>query len=208
MDEAELGARMIRLGLMPGVKTIAAQLHEAPAEYQGGVKALQELLQKKTVTLFFRSDTRAREVKTALFFIQRDIDGKPIEAVAAAPAAYDVLFEKKYAVHVLPVDPLTLAGETDEIILSSLAGLAVWGDSGVKRVVYGNVTILEYDTVSGYQSAKAQATAALYDIDSGVVVRTWQLQRSGTGSTRELARVNALREAGRALGGLLATTMP
>ncbi len=31
MDEAELGARMIRLGLMPGVKTIAAQLHEAPA---------------------------------------------------------------------------------------------------------------------------------------------------------------------------------
>jgi hypothetical protein len=62
--------------------------------------------------------------------------------------------------------------------------------------------------VSGYQSAKAQASATLYDIDSGAVVRTWQVQRSGTGSTRELARANALREAGRALGGVLAATMP
>jgi phage gpG-like protein len=184
------------------------QLQEAPDEYQGGVKALQELLQKKTVTLFFRSDTRARGVKTALFFLQRDVDGKPIEAVAAAPAAYDVLFEKKFAVHVLSVDPRTLAGESDETVLRSLAELAVRGNSGVKRIVYGNIVILEYDTVSGYQSAKAQANAALYDIESDAVVRTWQVQRSGTGSTRELARANALREAGRALGGLLATTMP
>jgi hypothetical protein len=184
------------------------QLQEAPDEYQNGVQAFQDLLQKKKVTLFFRSDTRARGVKTALFFLQRDIDGKPIETIAAAPAVYDVLFEKKFAVHVMSVDPGSFAGESDETVLSSLAGLAVRESPGVKRIVYGSVVILAYDAVSGYESAKAQANASLYDIDSGAVVRTWQVQRSGTGSTRELARANALREAGRVLGGVLAATMP
>jgi hypothetical protein len=147
-------------------------------------------------------------VKTALWFLQRDINGAPVESAAAAPAAYDILFEKKFAVQVLSIDPRTLAGEPDETVLGILAELAARGNSGVKRIVYGNVAILEYDTVSGYQSAKAQATAVLYDIDSGALVRTWQLQRSGTGGTRELARANAFREAGRALGNLISATMP
>jgi hypothetical protein len=184
------------------------QLQKAPDEYQGGVRALQELLQKKTVTFFFRSDTRARGVKTALYFLQRDVDGTPIETASAAPAACDVLFEKKFAVQVLSLDPRTISGEPEETVLSTLAELAARGNSGVRRIVYGSAAILEYETVSGYQSARAQAAAKLYDIASGAVVRTWQVQRSGTGSTRELARANALREAGRALGNLLSATMP
>jgi vancomycin permeability regulator SanA len=37
----------------------------------------------------------------------------------------------------------------------------------VKRIVFGNAAILEYETVSGYQSARVQAAATLYDIASG-----------------------------------------
>ncbi len=150
---------------------------------------------------------RAREIPTGLLFVQRDEGGAPIEPPEGALAVYEVLSAKKFAVTVLPADPHSLAAGSD-----CAAQCASWAragkDAGVKRIVCVGLRVAAYDTVAGYEVAKVMANAALYDIGTGALVRTWQTQRSGTGLTPELARVNAFREAGKALGNLLSTTMP
>ena len=175
------------------------QLQGAPEGYQDQVRAFKELIGKKTAVFTFRSDTKARGIKTAVYFLTEDADD------AAGRAAYEVLFDKKFSVKVLSICSCALEGKTDE---QALAVLEEKAGAGTKRVIFGRVRVLGYDAVSGYDTAQVLAASTLYDVETGSVIRTWQVQKSGTGASPELARTNAFKEAGKAIGNLMANTMP
>ena len=79
---------------------------------------------------------------------------------------------------------------------------------GSKRIIFGTAQVVAYDTLSGYEIARVSAEASLLDRDTDEIIRTWQIQRSGTGSSREAARVNAFTQVGRSLGEIISNTMP
>jgi hypothetical protein len=190
-----------RIDLSP----LLGQLKSAPQSYRGSIESLRDVLGLKKTTFSFKSDTYAREISTAVFFIQLDDDGSPLPKPITAPVIYDVLYEKRFSIRVLNLKPSTIVDKSSDEIWEELD---VRAPRGVQRILFGRVMIIEYDTISGFETAKAAAHAVLYDRERAEILRTWQIQRSGTGSTREGALLNALTQVGRSLGEIMSNTMP
>ncbi len=190
-----------RIDLSP----LLSQLKSAPQSYGGSIESLRDVLGLKKVTFLFKSDTYAREINTAVFFLQLDEDGSPLSKPITAPVIYDILYEKRFSIRVLNVKPSTIVDKSSNEIWEELE---VHAPKGVQRILFGKVMIVEYDKISGFEMAKAAAEAALYDRETAEILRAWQMQRSGTGSTREGAQLNALTQVGRSLGEIISNTMP
>jgi hypothetical protein len=191
----------VRLDLTPYMD----QLKAAPAKYRESIESLEDVLSTKKTSLKFKSDTKAREIKTAVFFIQRDNDGSLISKPSAAPAFYDVLYAKDFIIRVLGLSPDSLTGMSDDEIWQELDARA---GKGTGRIIFGKAQIIEYDTISGYETATASAEASLLNRESGEIIRTWQIQRSGTGDSAEAAQLNALIQVGKSLGEIVSNTIP
>jgi len=181
------------------------QLESVPSELQDRVDSLKEILKTKRTAFIFKSDTLAREIRTGIYFFQVDQDDSLITKPVTASEVYQVLYEKKFSIRVFDIPPSSIYGKSNEEILQRLEKSA---GKGLKRILLGYVKIISYDTISGFQIARAEAQAILYDRESGEVIRTWSIQRSGTGSTKELAQTSALTEAGRSLGVIISNTIP
>lgn len=169
------------------------------------MNALKEILKTKRTAFIFKSDTLAREIRTGVYFFQIDQDGSLITKPVTAPEVYQVLYEKRFSIRVFDLPPSSIYGQTEEEVLQRLEKTA---GKGLKRILLGYIKILGYDTISGFYTARGEAQATLYDRESGEVIRTWSIQRSGTGSTKELAQTSVLTEAGRSLGVIISNTIP
>ncbi len=183
----------------------ADPLRTVPRDFQNRVETFRDILSAKKTTFVFRSDTHARGIPTAMYFLQLDENGEPVTEVVTASSVYDVLYGKDFSVRVLGVDPLDIKGKSDYQIREFLIEAA--GES-VERVLFGSVRITEYGNLSGYEMARATANALLLDTRTGEVLRTWKLARSSTGSSRESAAIHVFGETGEALGELISNTMP
>jgi len=181
------------------------QLEDVPPELQGRVDSLKEILQIKRTSFVFKSDTLARDIRTGVYFFQIDQDGTLLTKPVTAPEVYQVLYDKRFSIRVFDLPPSSLYGQSEEEIIQRLEKNA---GKGLKRILLGYINILDYDTISGFFTARAEAQAKLYDRESGEIIRTWSIQRSGTGSTKELARTSVLTEAGRSLGVIISNTIP
>jgi hypothetical protein len=193
-----------RLNMEPFIR----QLRSAPGALSERVKVLEDIAAGKRTVYLFGSDTPAREIRTAVYFIQLDEDGSLISRPVSAPSVYEVLFEKQFNIELLDfrqIDPEIIAARQDEAVLELIRASA---GKGVRRVLLGTVRITGYDMVSGFHTAQALATATLYDVQGGGIVRTWQVTASATGRTRERAGLNALSESGTSLGMILSRTIP
>ncbi len=184
---------------------IFSQLKSVPSELQDRVKTLKDVLKTKRVTFTYKSDTRAREINTGIFFIQLDLDDELLPKPVTAPVIFDLLYRKKFTVRVLNTNPSSVFQKSDDEILDKLTKSA---GKAMKRIVFGYVRIVNYDTISGFHTARAEASAKLFDTETGEILRTWQIARSGTGSSKEGAQLNVLTEVGRSLGEILPNTMP
>ncbi|UCB45170.1 MAG: hypothetical protein JSV25_13280 [Spirochaetota bacterium] len=186
---------------------IKARLDSVPAEYQDRINGLRAILETKSVSFTYRSDTRARRLLTGIYFVQLDIDGQPISGPITAPVLSQELQRKKFSVkditEIAPESELIVS--TEEEILELLSGDTT---KSTERLLFGLVRILSYDTISGYHTCKAEANAKLLDVATGRVLRSWQILRSGTGSSKKLARRNALSEVGKYFGEILPRTIP
>ncbi len=182
-----------------------SRLKAAPDRFRESVDAFGDIAGKKRTSFYFASDTHARLIKTAVYFLQLGIDGSPLAKPVAAPAFYDVLYKKKFLIRILDIRPEQVIGKSVAQVLEVL------GDSsgkGVKRVLYGNIQITGFDEISAFQTAKAEAVVYLADRETHDIIKTWRLSRIGTGKTRDDARLNVLVETGRSLGDILSNTMP
>jgi hypothetical protein len=189
----DLGAEVHRLGAATGPNSRT-------------VRAFQDILDGKKLSLLFRADTPARKIPTAVYVVQRDVQGNILPELLTAAAVHRVLSEKGFRVTLSPVPP----GELQELTRRE-AVLRVADEAGgeeVRRVLYGTVGILDQDQVSGYHTARASVEVALVELDSGTVARSWRLIGSGTGKSSEEAVRSAFNQAGVSLGRLLARTMP
>jgi hypothetical protein len=181
------------------------QLRSVPDELRDRVKTLQEILGIKRTAFLFSSDTKAREIRTAVFFIQIDENDEILPKPVTTPAVYEILYAKKFSIKVLDINPVSFSGKSDGEILR---GLAESAGKGVKRVLFGYVKILEYDMLSGFHTARASATATLYEKETDEILRTWEITRSATGNSKELAGINVLSETGKSLGEIISNTIP
>ena len=181
------------------------QLKSVPPELQDRIKTFKDIQQTKKAAFIFRSDTLAREIRTGIYFIQFDKDEELLPKPVTAPTVYETLYEKKFSIKVLDINPVTIYEKSDEEIRNKLISSA---GKGVKRIVFGYVRILNYDIISGFHTARASASATLIDKETGEVLRTWQISRSATGNSKELAGINVLTEAGKSLGEIISNTMP
>lgn len=182
-----------------------SQLRAAPSQYRESIESFEDVLYRAHTTFFFKSDTRAREIVTAVYFTQLDEKGAVIVKPVAAPSFYDVLYGKRFSIRVIDLKPASLEGKSSGEIYDELDARA---GKGVQRIIFGTVQIVEYDKISGYDTARATAEATLFNRETGEIIRTWQIQRSGTGSSREAARLNALTQVGTSLGEIVSNTMP
>ncbi len=181
------------------------QLRSVPDEFRDRVQTLQDILGTKRTIFLFSSDTKAREIRTAVFFIQIDENDEILPKPVTTPAVYEILYAKKFSIKVLDINPSSFTGKSDGEIMTRLAENA---GKGVKRVLFGYVKILEYDMLSGFHTARASATATLYEKETDEILRTWEITRSATGNSKELAGINVLSETGKSLGEIISNTMP
>jgi hypothetical protein len=182
-----------------------SQLEAAPSDYRESIEAFKSVLNRSRATYFFSSDTRAREIRTSAFFLQFDDTGSVILEPVAAASFNDVLFGKGFSLRGLDVDPSIIQGKSQGQIWDELDARAA---KGVRRIIFGTVRIVEYDTISGYETATAAAEASVLDRETGEIIRAWQIQRSGTGGSRDAATMNALTQIGRSLGEIVSNTIP
>lgn len=190
-----------RIDLLP----YTGQLQSVPPKLQDRVRTLNEIAGKKKAIFLFKSDTHAREIRTGYYFLQTDEDGSLIPKPVTGPVVYDALYKKKFSVKELEIAPSALYEKSDEEIWEKLLRSA---GKSTGRVVLGYVTIVNYDTISGFHTARADARATLRDTETMETLKTWHIQRSGTGSSQDLARLNALTEIGRSLAEIMSNTMP
>ena len=181
------------------------QMRSVPDTLIDRVKTLEDILSTKRAVFTFRSDTLAREIRTAVYFVQLDEGGTLLPKPVTAPTVYEILYEKKFSIRVLDVIPDSILNKPEDVILQKLSADA---GKGVRRILFGSVRILGYDMLSGFHTARANANATLFDRESGDVLRTWQITRSATGATKELAGINVLSEVGKSLGEMISNTMP
>lgn len=181
------------------------KLRKVPEEYTDLLESLKKLLKTKTVTISFRSDTLAKKIKTGIFFIQYDVDSSLISKPVTAPIIYEILYNKHFSIKEYNISPSVGKGKSDDELYGILDKQS---GEGVKRILIGRVKIVGYDTVSGFYTAKADGSVALYDRASGSIIKRWNLIRSSTGASKEEARRNALEEMGRSLGELISNTIP
>jgi len=190
-----------RIDLQP----MLTRLQAAPDTYRESINAFRDVAGKKKTSFYFVSDTHARLIKTAVYFLQLDIDGSPLAKPVTAPVFYDVLYKKKFLIRILDIRPEQVLEKSSEQILEILENSS---GKNVKRILYGSIQITGFDEISAFQTAKAEAVVYLFDRETRNVIRTWHVTRSGTGKTKEEARRNALIEVGRSLGEMLSNTMP
>ncbi|KPJ89054.1 MAG: hypothetical protein AMS17_03330 [Spirochaetes bacterium DG_61] len=181
------------------------QMRSVPDALIDRVKTIEDILATKRAVFTFRSDTFAREIRTAVYFMQLDQDGTLLPKPVTAPAVYEILYDKRFLIRVLDVSPGSFLNKPEDVILQKLLEGA---GKGVQRILFGSVRILEYDMLSGFHTVRAEAKVTLYDRESGDVLRTWQITRSATGATKLLAGNNVLSEAGKSLGEMISNTMP
>ena len=181
------------------------QLRTAPSRYRESVESFETVLSSKKSTFLFSSDTRAREIRTAVYFMQYDEDGGVLVKPVTAPAFYEVLFEKQFDVRVIDMKPGSIDEKGVEEVWEELDARSA---KGTRRIIFGTAQVVEYDTISGYEMVRVTAEASLLDRETNEIIRTWQMQRSGTGSSLEAARLNAFTQVGRSLGEIIANTMP
>ncbi|MGQ9616852.1 MAG: hypothetical protein ACUVWJ_10695, partial [Spirochaetota bacterium] len=134
------------------LKAALNQFSSVPTRYQESLESLQDVISTKRVTFLFRSDTAARSVRTAVYFIQLDERNKPLPKPVTAPVFYDIMYSKRFSIKVLDVNPGTILEKSESEVLESLWESA---GKGVERLLFGRVKIVEYDTVAGFQTALA-----------------------------------------------------
>jgi len=181
------------------------KLKGVPEEYSDLLTSLKKVLKTKTVSISFRSDTEARKIKTGIFFIQYDVDSGLIAKPVTGPVIYEILYNKRFNIREYSINPVVAKGKTDYELFRILDRQS---GEGIKRILIGEVKIINYDTISGFYTAKAEGRAVLYDRVSGKIIKRWSIVRSSTGSSREDARRNVLEEIGRSLGEVISNTAP
>ncbi len=186
------------------LQPVLTRLETAPDKYRESIDAFRDVAGKKRTSFYFVSDTHARLIKTAVYFLQLDINGSPLAKPVAAPVFYDVLYKKKFLIRVLDIKPEQVLEKSSEVleILENSSG------KNVKRLLYGRIQITGFDEISAFQTARAEAVVHLFDRETENIIRTWQATRTGTGKTKDEASRNALIEMGRSLGEILSNTMP
>ena len=181
------------------------QLRTVPSVLKDRVTTFKDIQQQKRTVLVFRSDTKAREIRTGIFFMQFDLEDELLSKPVTAPAIYEILYEKRFSIKVFEIKPRNFYNKPESEMIDRLVESA---GKGVRRIVFGYVRIIEYDMISGFHTAKAQASATLIDRETRDILRTWQIQRSATGNSRESAGINVLAETGKSLGEIISNTMP
>ena len=181
------------------------QFKTVPPELKNRVQAFKTIQQEKKDTFVFQSDTKARSIKTAVYFFQIDEDEQLLTKPITAQGVYGVLYKKRFSIKELDIPPSSIYRKKNEEVMDKLLRSA--GKNTV-RLIFGTVQILGYDEISGFHTATASANATLYDIGSGDVIRTWQIQRSGTGNSKKAAQFKVLEEVGNSMGEVISNNMP
>lgn len=182
-----------------------APVQNVQGKYSDRVNTLEDVLQTKKAVFVFPSDTHARKVKTGIYFLQVDADQSLVGRPITAPVVSEILYNKRFSIRTLDIAPSRIFQKPDREIWEKLTKAA---SKGTQRILFGYVRIINYDKISGFHVAQAVCEASLFDRSTGEVIRTWQVRRSGTGTTREDARTSVLTEAGRSLGEIASRTMP
>jgi hypothetical protein len=106
---------------------IVSQLDSVPPEFRSRVESLKKVIQTKKTVFVFRTDTRGRKIKTGLYFLQFDADGKSFPNNITAATIYEALVDKKFSVASLDIDPATLGQSSGKELVSLLMASAPTG---------------------------------------------------------------------------------
>ncbi len=180
-------------------------LTDVPDSFKNEVEQFKSILKGKKVVFNFKSDTKARNIKTSIYIIQLDKDEELLPKPVVAPTIFDILYEKRFFVKLIDVSPSQLYKLEKSQILERLAKIS---GKSTKRIIFGYVKILNYDELSGFYIAQANADVGVYSTDNMKLIKYWNIQQTGTGETKEEARIAVFTEIGKAIGEIASRTMP
>ena len=174
-------------------------------KYKDRIAQFKSLANSKKIKFVFKSDTKARNIKTSIYIIQIDKDDKLLPKPAVAPVIYDVLYKKYFNVKLLDIPPSRLLGKNNDVIWDELVKAS---GKSAHRIAFGYVRILNYEELSGFYVAQAEVSVNLYDKENGDIINSWKIDRSGTGSTKKEAQLSVFTEVGKSLGQIASRMMP
>ena len=181
------------------------KLSNIPNNYRLRLSQFRIVANSKKVDFIFKSDTKARKIKTAIFVIQVDEDKSLLPKPVVSPEIYNVLYNKHFSIKILDIPPSRIYEKSDNFVWNELVKAS---GKSVKRIMFGYVRILSYDKISGFYVAQADASINLYDKKTADIIRNWHIERSGTGLTKEEAQISVFTEVGQSIGEIASRTMP
>ena len=185
--------------------SLIKKLSGLPDKYRARLDQLKSLAASKKVNFIFKSDTKAREIKTSIYIIQVDKDNSLLPKPIVVPEMFNSLYQKHFNIKILDIPPSSIFGKEDSYVWNELVRAS---GRSVKRIMYGYAKIISYEKISGFYVTQAVATVNLYDKDTATVIQSWKIERSGTGSTKEEAQISVFTEIGQSLGEITSRTMP
>ncbi len=181
------------------------RLKDIPDSFKPAMNQFKTIVKSKKVLFTFKSDTKARRIKTAVYFLQLNVDGSLLPKPVVAPTVFNILYEKKFNVKLLDIVPSRLYKKGRDEVVKEL--IRTSGKS-TRRVLFGFVKILNYDELSGFYIAEANAEVYLYNTGDAELIKSWVLQQSGTGQTKEESQIAVFTEIGKTIGAIASRTMP
>lgn len=182
-----------------------ALLDGLPQRWAGSGDQLREAFATAAVDVDYTVLSHAKDIPTALAFVDIDETGKLLDDPVSGPALAETLSAAGFALVPITIEPGLLAGGFDEGIRAA----AALGASKALRLVYGSTTAVGARKDGAMWIAEARVNAKVVEIASGKLIYTAEKQVSAVGNDEASARRAALREAGaNGLGKELLVSLP
>lgn len=180
-------------------------LEEIDDAFYKYVESLEDLIDEKRVTYRYTTISMAKEIPTGIVVLDVDMASNPTGDNLTASGILESLNEANFTVKSLSYDTSLLQGMSDAEIIQILAANF---DSQVRRVVFGIITLEEFDETDGDYLVKVSGTVKAADLKNNTILYTKNLFSRSRGGSSDSAISAAFKNLGKKFGSDLARNLP
>ena len=179
-------------------------LEDAPDRFQRYVEGLEELINKKRISIEYTVISRAKEIATGIAMMDVDRAGNARNVSDSQAGLLESLSEAGFRVRPLEL-PVSLQDSSDREIITAARNR--FGNQ-VERIIFGVAAISEFSEDGGNYIVKVSGTVKAADLKTGEILYTGNSFKRSRGSNTQSALSAAFKGLGRELGKEMAAGLP
>jgi len=180
-------------------------LEDVPRSFRSYTDALFDAAAEKRVKFDYTVISRAKNVPTGIVILDTDNTGKPTGSSATAQGIRQALTESGFTIASLNIDAERLQGKRDSEIIRMLRESA---DGEAERIVFGVVSVSEFDASDDGYLVKVSGTVSVTELDSGQILYSTNAFKRSRSSSSSSAIRSAFVSLGSHFGEELARKLP